>query len=77
VVACPKLDRTEPYVQKLAMIFSQMKNPKISVVRMEVPCCGGLSRFALEAREMCKRDDIVIEEVVVGVDGMIHPPREI
>lgn len=46
VLACPKLDRTEGYVEKLAAIMSTAKTPKAIVLRMEVPCCGGLTRLA-------------------------------
>ena len=69
VVACPKLDRTEGYVEKLAGILSDPAIPKAIVVRMEVPCCGGLTAIALRAAEASGRKDLVVEEVVVGVDG--------
>lgn len=75
VVACPKLDRTEPYVQKLAAIFSGNAIPKVLVVRMQVPCCGGLSRMTLMARELSGRADLEVEEVVVGVDGAVQMTR--
>ena len=40
MIACPKLDETGPYVQKLASIFANSRIKSITVARMEVPCCG-------------------------------------
>ena len=72
VVACPKLDRTEGYVEKLAGILGDPSIPKVIVVRMEVPCCGGLSRISQAAVEMSGRTDLVFEEVTIGVNGDIR-----
>ncbi len=69
VVACPKLDNTGPYAEKLAGILSDPTIPKAIVVRMEVPCCGGLSMIARQAAALCGRDDLVMEEVTVGLNG--------
>ncbi len=69
IVACPKLDRREGYVEKLAAILSEPTVPKVIVVRMEVPCCGGLTAILEEAVELSGRTDLQVEEVVVGLDG--------
>ncbi|MBF0312300.1 MAG: 4Fe-4S ferredoxin [Oligoflexia bacterium] len=69
VVACPKLDKSEPYVEKLASIMSEPTIPKVIIVRMEVPCCGGLSTIASEARKLCPRKDIIIEEQIVAIES--------
>ena len=69
VVGCPKLDRTEGYVEKLAAILAEPSIPKLTVVRMQVPCCGGLTRIANEAARMSGRSDLVVEEVTVSVEG--------
>jgi len=71
VVACPKLDRTDGYVEKLAAILSEPSLPQVVVVRMEVPCCSGLTAMAQEARARCGRSDLKVEEVVVGLNGDI------
>lgn len=71
VVACPKLDRTEPYAGKLSQIFQEPTIPKALIVRMEVPCCGGLTRIVQEAHRLSGRRDLVIEEVTVGLDGTV------
>ncbi|MBT3192728.1 MAG: 4Fe-4S ferredoxin [Verrucomicrobia bacterium] len=71
VVACPKLDNTDPYVDKLTGILQNTTIPKAIVVRMEVPCCGGLSMMAKEALQRSGRNDLVVEEVTVGLTGDI------
>ncbi len=69
VVACPKLDKTEGYVEKLAGIMAQNNIPKVIVVRMTVPCCGGLSMMARQAHAASGRSDLIVEEVTIGLDG--------
>jgi NAD-dependent dihydropyrimidine dehydrogenase PreA subunit len=69
VVACPKLDRTEGYVEKLAAIMAQNNIPKVIVVRMSVPCCGGLTAITRQAHAASGRSDLVVEEVTIGLDG--------
>lgn len=41
LIGCPKLDEGD-YAQKLAVIFANNTIRSVTVVRMEVPCCGGL-----------------------------------
>ncbi len=72
VVACPKLDRTEPYLAKLTAILQDRTIPKVIVLRMEVPCCGGLTRMVEEAVAQSGRTDLAFEEVIVGVDGTVR-----
>lgn len=69
VVACPKLDRTEGYADKLAAIMAQNNIPKVIVVRMEVPCCGGLTMITRQAHAASGRTDMIVEEVTIGLDG--------
>lgn len=71
VVACPKLDRTEGYVEKLAAILSDPSIPRVMIVRMEVPCCGGLTRIARLAAAQSGRTDLAVDEVTVALDGAI------
>ena len=70
-VGCPKLDRTEDYAEKLGAILREPTIPKVIVVRMAVPCCGGLTGLVEDAVERSGRQDLVIEEVTVGLDGDI------
>jgi hypothetical protein len=67
-IACPKLDDTTPYVEKLAHIFTVNDIRSVTVAIMEVPCCRGLDAMAREALKKSGRD-IPLETVIVGIDG--------
>ena len=69
VVGCPKLDDTEQYAEKLSEILKEPTIPKVIVVRMEVPCCGGLTAIVQEAVGLSGRTDLAFEEVTVGLGG--------
>lgn len=71
VVACPKLDDTGPYVEKLAQIFKNTTIPMAIVVVMEVPCCGGLAQMAMAAHEQSDREDLNLEIHVMSLEGKI------
>jgi len=69
VIACPKLDRTDGYVEKLADILKSNGIPKVIIVRMEVPCCGGLTMMVKEAARKSGRTDLMVEEATIGLNG--------
>ena len=48
LIACPKLDGVN-YAEKLSQIFALNDIKSVTLVRMEVPCCGGLQRAAENA----------------------------
>lgn len=48
MIGCPKLDEA-PYIEKLSAIFQQNDIKDITLVRMEVPCCGGMDRIIQQA----------------------------
>lgn len=48
IIGCPKLDDGD-YTEKLTAIIAQNDIKSVTVVRMEVPCCGGLQRAAENA----------------------------
>ncbi|MBT8046669.1 MAG: hypothetical protein KJN67_05860 [Pontiella sp.] len=77
VVACPKLDKTEGYVEKLAGIMAQNNIPKVIVVRMEVPCCGGLTAITQQAYTASGRTDLIVEEVTIGLDGELRGTKQL
>jgi len=72
-IGCPKLDDTSPYAAKLAAILRDTTIPRVTVVRMEVPCCGGLTQIARQAAAMCGRSDLAVDEVTIGLGGDVSP----
>jgi ferredoxin len=70
LIACPKLDDAQYYLQKLTEIFRENAIKSISVVRMEVPCCGGLS-YVVKQAITASGKDIPYNEVVIGIKGDI------
>ena len=69
-VCCPKLDDTGSYLQKLTRIFARNEVRSITIVHMEVPCCGGLERVVRAALANVGKD-VPIRTVEVGIDGRI------
>lgn len=67
VIACPKLDDTD-YSVKLAEILRHNDIRSITVVRMEVPCCGGLTAMVQKAVEQCGKE-IPMEVQMISIDG--------
>jgi NAD-dependent dihydropyrimidine dehydrogenase PreA subunit len=70
VIACPKLDDTEGYVEKLADLIRLNQLKSLTVAIMTVPCCTGLMRMVETAVE-ASGVDITINRVVIGLDGEI------
>ena len=69
IIACPKLDMVD-YTEKLTQIFSENDIRSITVVRMQVPCCGGLPYAVKNALEASGKD-IPLEVVVLSSGGKI------
>jgi NAD-dependent dihydropyrimidine dehydrogenase PreA subunit len=68
---CPKLDQTiEAYIDILAVIFKDNDIKSISVVQMEVPCCGGTLRIVQEALKKAEKV-IPVEKVTISISGEI------
>lgn len=70
VIACPKLDDTQSYVEKLAELIRVNNLRSLTVAVMTVPCCRGLMRIVEMAVE-ASGVSIPIQKVVVGIDGQI------
>lgn len=70
-IACPKLDsNTQIYVDKLIEMIDVAKINTLTVLVMEVPCCGGLVRIAQLAREQARRN-IPVKKIVLSVSGEV------
>jgi Pyruvate/2-oxoacid:ferredoxin oxidoreductase delta subunit len=70
IIGCPKLDQADFYVKKLAQIIHIAQPRSISVLRMEVPCCSGLTRIAQLALQSAEATT-KLEEVVVSIQGEV------
>lgn len=69
VIACPKLDSgKELYIEKLAVLLESAA--EVTVAIMEVPCCSGLLKLVLEARQRLAAHK-VISVVILGIEGGI------
>jgi len=69
VVFCPKLDQTiEQYLHKLMLIFRNHPVKSVTVVRMEVPCCGGTERIVRRALEMAGRT-LPVNVQIISIKG--------
>ncbi|WP_300703643.1 ATP-binding protein, partial [uncultured Brachyspira sp.] len=61
---CPKLDSDiDSYIEKLINIFTNKNINSISIVRMEVPCCGGVEMIVQKALEMANKNIITKEYI--------------
>ena len=70
-IACPKLDsRTEVSVDKLVQMIDGAKINTLTVLTMEVPCCGGLLRIAQMARERALHN-VPLKSIVLSVKGEV------
>jgi NAD-dependent dihydropyrimidine dehydrogenase PreA subunit len=70
-IACPKLDSNkESYIQKLSSMIADTKINSLTVVMMEVPCCGGLLHMAQTARTNAGRN-IPIKQAIVSLQGEV------
>jgi len=70
-IACPKLDSNmDIYVAKMTAMIDSAKINTLTVMIMEVPCCGGLLRMVQDATAAAKRK-VPVKLLVVGVKGEI------
>ena len=69
LIGCPKLDATD-YSEKLTSIIVGNKIKSLTVVRMEVPCCGGIEHAAVTALKNSGKS-IPWQVVTLTTDGHI------
>ena len=69
VVGCPKLDEGD-YAEKLTQIIAANDIKSVTIVRMEVPCCGGLENAAKRALQASGKF-IPWQVVTISTDGRI------
>ena len=70
-IACPKLDAGQDvYFEKLKMMIEHSDLQAITVLIMQVPCCGGLVQLVQRAVQATAKN-IPVEAVVLGIDGSV------
>lgn len=70
-IACPKLDDgMDIYLKKLIALIDEAKVNTITVMIMQVPCCGGLLQLAKQAVNSANRK-VPVKALVVGLEGEI------
>ncbi len=68
VIACPKLDDTRGYVEKLTEMILNNDIAEITVAHMEVACCSGLVNMVKKAIALSERE-VDLKEITVTVRG--------
>ncbi len=69
LIGCPKLDSVD-YSEKLTAIMAVNDIKSVTVVRMEVPCCGGIQMAVQKALDASGKD-IPLNVTVISTDGKI------
>ena len=70
-IACPKLDSgLESYVEKIRALIDEAKINTLTVMIMQVPCCGGLLQMVKMAAGQAERK-VPVKKIIVGVEGDI------
>ncbi len=74
-IACPKLDSNkEVYIEKLVHLIDQARVNTITVMKMEVPCCGGLIQIVQMALQQSVRK-VPVKLITVSSKGEILEDR--
>lgn len=69
LIGCPKLDNVD-YSEKLTQIIAQNNIKSVTVIRMEVPCCGGI-KYAVKQALQRSEKFIPWQVVTISTDGKI------
>lgn len=75
LLGCPKFDDAPAYVQKFKEIFTTARPRSLTLVIMEVPCCGSMRNIIAEALKLSGLE-IKVAEAVIGVRGEVAARRE-
>ena len=67
LIGCPKLDQVD-YSEKLTEIIQNNNIQSVTIVRMEVPCCGGLEMAAKKALQNSGKF-LPWQVITIGIDG--------
>ena len=67
LIGCPKLDQVD-YSEKLTAIIQNNNIQSVTIVRMEVPCCGGLEMAAKKALQDSGKF-LPWQVITISIDG--------
>jgi Fe-S-cluster-containing hydrogenase component 2 len=68
IVGCPKLDNLQFYFEKLKEIIKEAAPRKLTVLKMEVPCCSGIAQVVVKARNEVA-PEIPVEVHTLSIQG--------
>lgn len=70
-IACPKLDHgSDIYIEKLIAMIDIAKINTITVMMMEVPCCGGLLQMVRQALSFASRK-VPVKQMIINLTGEV------
>lgn len=70
-IACPKLDHgVDSYIEKLTAMIDIARVNTITVMMMEVPCCGGLLQMVRRAQASASRK-VPVKQMVISLSGNV------
>ncbi len=69
LIGCPKLDGVD-YAEKLTEIISKNNIRDVLVVRMQVPCCGGLETAVIRAADACNHS-VEVRVITLSAEGTV------
>lgn len=69
LIGCPKLDEVD-YSEKMTQIIRENQLKSITVVRMEVPCCGGIVNAVVTAMKQSGKN-MPLDVVTLSINGQI------
>lgn len=71
LIACPKLDNNqESYIEKLSMLVRHGQLNSLTILRMEVPCCGGLAKWVNTAMSKSNKT-LELSEITINKSGEV------
>ena len=70
MMGCPKFDDAQSYVDKFTAIFDQCKLKSLTILIMEVPCCGSMNGIIKEALKR-SNTTVPVEQITLSVRGEV------
>jgi hypothetical protein len=68
VIGCPKLDDNDEFIERVSEVLTKNRLQDVTVVHMDVPCCGQLERLVREAKKR-SGSDVKVESYTIHRNG--------